>query len=165
MRYENYPDRTKTFIVMQCSGFGVMEAPYEDVGIVYETDIEIDAYAKASELREKNNTSEQIQSSWVPNTYWIHVNTCTEKGKLLYEQFKKEADKSLERLKKNPNYLKIEMNGITVHITKDDTFFDNPKGITGSAMPSRIWDGKNWVSAPLESTKFTFLNFKKDGEH
>ncbi len=164
MNYQDYPNYTKTFIVMRCSGFGVMEAPYQDEEVVFETDNEDEAYAESNRLRETNNTPEQIKSSWIPNTYWVHVNTSTEAGKKLLAEFQREANERLENLKQQPNYKMVTIGRVTVHTTTDDSFFDSSPKITGSAMEDVVWDGNSWVPAnkPLISSSHTFLNFKND---
>ena len=97
----------KTFIVMQQKGFGVMEAPCTDVRIVYGTNSQAEAEAKAKELFHLNNTPEEIQSTWCNNTYLVIVNTTTEDGKRLLEEFKK-----LEAIESKPNDYTYEFGGI-----------------------------------------------------
>ena len=101
----------KTFIVMQQKGFGVMEAPYTDVRIVYETNSQAEAEAKAKELFHLNNTPEEIQSTWCNNTYLVIINTTTEDGKRLLEEFH-EKFKSLDAREPNPNDYITEVGGI-----------------------------------------------------
>jgi hypothetical protein len=88
MNYREF-DSDKAFIVMQKSGFGVMEDPYRDVGVVFETNNEQEARDKSKELLEANNTPEQIKSSWIPNTYWVMGNYNSEPGKKYREEQQK----------------------------------------------------------------------------
>ena len=148
---------------MRCSGFGVMEAPYIDEEIVFETDSEDEAITESKKLRNINNTPEQIKSSWVPNTYWVHVNTSTEKGKELLDIFEKEVEERLKKIQSQSNYKKIEIDGITIHTTTDDTLFDNPTKISGQTMGEVMWNGKEWVpkTNATQSSSFMFLDLTK----
>ena len=98
---------------MQQKGFGVMEAPYTDVRIVYETNSQAEAEAKAKELFHLNNTPEEIQSTWCNNTYLVIVNTTTEDGKRLLEEFH-EKFKKLEARELGPNDYTYEFQGIKI---------------------------------------------------
>lgn len=98
---------------MQQKGFGVMEAPYTDVRIVYETNSQAEAEAKAKELFHLNNTPEEIQSTWCNNTYLVIVNTTTEDGKRLLQEFN-EKFKSLDARESKPNDYTYEFQGIKI---------------------------------------------------
>lgn len=91
MRYEKHEKSDKGYLVMRCSGFGTMESNYVDEEIVFETDSQEEAYKEAGRLFRENNTKHQIDSSWAPNTYWVHANTNTQIGKAEYEKFVADA--------------------------------------------------------------------------
>lgn len=119
MKYKEYTGYTKTYVVVHNTGFGVQEAPYEEKEVVFETDDKQEAYAKASELRTANNSSDDIASSWVPNTYWVNVNTLSEGGKLLEKEFLIQFD---ERLKEGLDEGKCYVGKIG-----DITYYSNKK--------------------------------------
>ncbi len=136
MRYQEHPKFTKGFIVMRCSGFGVMEANYEDEEVMFETDSMEEAYAEADRLLHANNSEETIKSSWIPNTYWVHANTSTEIGKAEYDKFRAESDETIRIAKEEGRY-RVVRAGETME------GFPVPK-ITGRIMKQIIWNGKNW---------------------
>ena len=118
MTYKEYPDHTKPFIVVRCSGFGVMEAPYVEHEVVFECDNKETAELKAKQLKQLNNTPEEIKSSWVPNTYHININTACEEGKRLVEEFRSGFDKMAESVMNNYTYDVKVHNGITYYFKK-----------------------------------------------
>lgn len=97
MEYREYPSN-KTYIVVHKTGFGVVESPYLEKEVVYESNSLKVAQKKADELEVQNNSTEEIKSSWVSNTYWININTTTKQGKKLLEKFGKEFDRQMEKV-------------------------------------------------------------------
>ena len=134
---------------MQQKGFGVMEAPYTDVRVVYETNNQEEAESKAKELFHLDNTPEEIQSTWCNNTYIVIVNTTTEEGKMLLEEFH-EKFKSLETREPNPNDYTTEIGGIKMTFLSCDE------------MNSAIW-GINPIEKQTRSNRAIWLdtNLKK----
>jgi hypothetical protein len=114
----------KAFIVMQRSGFGVMEAPYEDVGVVFETNDKDEAEKKAKELFHANNTPKAIESTWCENTYWVITNTKTEVGKQLLDDFKRESERIVREAKESGNYHEYGPEGHKIGVIgpKDNMF-------------------------------------------
>jgi hypothetical protein len=115
MRYSEYKNYTKVYVVVHNTGTGVMEDPYIEHEVVYETDFLEEAEAKASELKLKHNSKAEIESTWCSNTYHINVNILSDKGKELKEKFSKEFDERLKMGMKNSKY--------NVHKVGDLTFF------------------------------------------
>jgi hypothetical protein len=87
MKYKDYAEYSKTYVLVHNTGFGVQEDNYIEHEVVYETDDYDDAINTSLELKMKNNTDEQIKSGWCDNTYQININTLTKNGKLLYDKF------------------------------------------------------------------------------
>ena len=81
MKYKDFSESDKTYIIIHKTGLGTTENPYEDKEIVYETNDQDKARIIADYLTETNNTAEQIKASWIPNTYWVYLNTATPCGK------------------------------------------------------------------------------------
>lgn len=123
---------------MRCSGFGVMEALYQDEEIVFETDDEEEAYKEADRLLHANNSEETIKSSWIPNTYWVHANTATEIGQRALDKFRAEVEVEIQKAKDSGNYYEVkpgeQLNG-----------FPDPK-ITGKALSRIIWTDGKWIN-------------------
>lgn len=138
----------KAFVVMQRSGFGVMEAPYEDVAVVFETNDKDEAEKKAKELFHANNTPKAIESTWCENTYWVITNTKTEVGKQLLDDFKRESDRIVREAKESGNYHEYGPEGYKIGVIgpKDNMFSraENNK-VTGSEMQDVTWlDNKGY---------------------
>ena len=148
MKYKEYTGYTKTFIVVHNTGFGVQEASYQEQGIVYETDNEADAYKKADELRTKNNSAEDLKSSWAYNAYQVNINTLTEQGKEFLKKFESDFEESLEKIKSNPNY-----------ILSIDDFGNNWHGIKNDKLDTNSPNGD-----PLVSYSFYIFDVTKDSE-
>lgn len=114
MRYAEYENYTKVYVIVHNTGFGVMEAPYEEEGVVFETDSLEEAQSKSKEFEVANNTKEQIKSSWIPNTYHINVNTLSEGGKKLLGEFNDNFNG-----RDMSKYDKQEIGGYTFYTQKD----------------------------------------------
>jgi hypothetical protein len=84
MIYQKYEGFTKTYVICRGEGFGVMEAPYIQKEVVFETDDYNEALSEQERLTKANNTAKEIKSTWIPNTYWINVNTLSKKGEELF---------------------------------------------------------------------------------
>lgn len=115
MRYSEYKNCTKVYVVVHNTGSGVMEDPYIEHEVVYETDFLKEAETRASELKLKHNSEAEIESTWCSNTYHINVNTLSDKGKKLKEVASKKFDELLKTGMKNGKY--------NVHKVGDLTFF------------------------------------------
>lgn len=131
MKYKQYPNCTKTFVVVRNTGFGVMESPYEEHEVVFEHDDLDVAKAESKSLTERNNTPEQIKSSWIPNTYQINVNTLSESGKKLEQEFDKDFDERIA----NGNYDVKKIGDITFFVPPSA---DNCLSDTSQKFPTRI---------------------------
>lgn len=127
MTYKEYPEIKETYVVVQNSGFGVQEAPYEEVGVVFSTNDKEEAYKKAEELKIANNSPEDIKSSWVPNTYCVNINTSSEEGKKLSNKFSDAFREMWDRTNNDSRY-------------KD--YIDNSTGITIRLMKNPMFDEK-----------------------
>lgn len=138
MTYKEYPGYTKAYIIMHCTGFGVMEARYIDKEVVFETDDIEAAKSKAKELEFENNTLKEIESTWIPNTYHININTLAEKGKELHAEFCKEFDQRFKDIKKNKNYNKVKIAGHEIYF-QSCPIFDDPPAKKGTFSTRIIW--------------------------
>jgi hypothetical protein len=132
MNYQKF-DSDKAFIVMQRSGTGVMEDPYTDVGVVFETNDKDEAKAKSKELFHANNSPEAIKSTWCNNTYWVIANINTEVGKNLLDAFHRESDRIVQQAKDSGNYHEYGSEGYKIGVVgPKDNFMsrdmDNKKG-------------------------------------
>lgn len=129
MLYRDFPESDKTYIVMHKTGFGVMESPYYDKEIVYETNDSGKAHTIAEYLTETNNTTEEIKSSWTPNTYWVYLNTATPCGK------------EIQKIEQNPIYYQLYQGGPKLKIIID-TGFITPETISPLKIDSE--ETKTW---------------------
>lgn len=119
MTYKEYKGYTKAYIVVHNTGFGVMEAPYKEKEVVYETDSLKEAEKVSRKFEKKNNSKKDIKSTWIPNTYWINVNTLSPKGKLLEKEFDSKCNDKIDYAKLTPDlYEKVEKYGITFYMMK-----------------------------------------------
>lgn len=114
MEYREYPSN-KTYIVVHKTGFGIMEAPYVEKEVVYESNNLKDAEKKADEFEIQNNSPKEIKSSWVPNTYWININITTKQGKQLLDKFGKEFDEQMKKVK-TENYKTYKIGDSTLYM-------------------------------------------------
>lgn len=143
MNYREF-DSDKVFIVMHKKGTGVMEDPYTDVGIVYETNSKDEADLKAYELFHANNSPEAIKSTWCQNTYWVIANTNTEIGKKLLLDFENEHEKQVKEAKESGNYHTYKIGDITIGVIgPKDNFISRSMDnkVTGEEMEDVTWGG------------------------
>ncbi|MES3018165.1 MAG: hypothetical protein V4721_10310 [Bacteroidota bacterium] len=148
MRYQDHPGYDKAYVIMRCSGFGVMEANYVDEEIVFQTDDQEEAYEKARSLTNENNTPKQIKSSWIPNTYWVHANTLTAEGKRLLDAFNAENKAHSDRIRNHPDFVETKIGNVTIHSigepSKSEKDLWTPKKVAGSPMGQSVWNGTSW---------------------
>lgn len=137
MIYKDYIGFTKTYVVVHNTGFGVMEANYIEKEVVFETNYIDEAYSKSIEFRNKNNTEEEIKSSWIPNTYWVNVNTLNIEGQKLYKILRNEVEEKIKLAKESGNYKKYNFDGNSILMQHNKKFDDNK--ITGKPMCDMIW--------------------------
>lgn len=133
MEYKDFPGYGKPFIVQHCTGFGVMESPFQyaeqDIVGWFDTKEEAEAFSKM--MTEKNNPSADRKSSWCNNTYHIHINTLSERGKELLNQFYIQWDELKKKHFENPDkYQTYKMtDGQEITVEKwpllDDTNYGN----------------------------------------
>jgi GGDEF domain-containing protein len=125
MRYKDYEGYTKPFVICHNTGFGTPEANYIERDVVGEADTYEEAREIADKFKRANNDPEDVESGWCYNTYHINVNTLSPDSKPLFDEFNKEADAALQRVKDNPNgYTTHKFNGITFHMQKMPEFDD-----------------------------------------
>jgi hypothetical protein len=86
MIYQKYEGFTKTYVICRGEGSGVAEDPYIQKEVVCETDNYENALKLQDILTKENNTPKQIESTWIPNTYWINVNILSKKGEELFNE-------------------------------------------------------------------------------
>lgn len=142
MGYKDYIGYTKTYVVCRNEGFGVMEAPYEEKEVVFETDDKDEAESMATKLKIENNTPEEIKSSWVPNTYRVNINTLSEEGAKMLLQFKAEGQihvANCEERVKNGTLKKKEMGGRTFYFPPGSIFDQDESKWTGAPMDDDKW--------------------------
>lgn len=120
MEYRKYTSN-KTYIVVHKTGFGVMENPYVEKEVVYESNSLKDAEKKAKELEIQNNSAEDIKSSWVSNTYWININTTTKQGEKLLAKFGKEFEEKMKKVRWK-NYKPYKMGDQTIYMQPCEAF-------------------------------------------
>lgn len=116
MEYRNYKGFTKIYIVVYVTGTGVMEDKFIEHDVVFETDDKDEAYAKANELEIHNNSLDDIKSTWYNNRYHVKINTLSETGNKLLNNFKSEFNDSLEQGIKEGKYNKIKVGDIRFYI-------------------------------------------------
>jgi len=92
MRYKDYNGYTKTYVIVHVTGNGVIEDPFIDHSVVFETNNKNEANSKVKKLTLENNSIAEIESSWYNNRYHININTLSKNGANLYKQFNKEFD-------------------------------------------------------------------------
>lgn len=128
MTYKEYPNCTKTFVVVHKTGFGVQEAPYIEKEVVFESDDEQIAQTEADRLTKENN--EPDCGSWKENTYWINVNTLTEQGKKLIEEFHSQFDERLKKGLEESKYNVMQVGDRTYYTDKaiDEMFVETKDG-------------------------------------
>lgn len=127
MRYQDYEGYTKPYVIVHNTGFGVMEAPYEEHEVVAEAYTYYEAQRIAKQFTREHNTAEEIESSWIPHTYHINVNTNNPEGQRLLEEHNKQTDVLFQKVKDHPeDYTTYKQNGMTFHFKKLPEF-DNPK--------------------------------------
>lgn len=124
MIYAEYPGYTKTYVICRGEGFGVAEAPYIQKEVVFETDSFEEANNKREELIKSNNTEEDLKSSWVPNTYWVNVNTLSAIGKSLEAEFEKTyfSKEAIKKLDESGEYDKFQVGEYTFRTKKNPLF-------------------------------------------
>ncbi len=133
MTYKEYPDCTKTYIVVHQTGFGVMEAPYVEKEVVYETNSQGHAHRKAEEFTKERNP-DYGKTSWLNHTYIVNINILTKKGALLHKQFGKEFDERWKEGKKRGD--KAYKVGQYTFLVAPHPAFDEPS--KPEAFPNRI---------------------------
>ncbi len=131
MTYKNYPGYSKTYILVHNTGFGVMEAPYEEKEIVFEANTLEEAQAEAKRLTDLNNPGND--TSWKENTYHININTLTDKGKELLNDFHIKVDQ-LSQKAKDEGWKPVKVGGVTVFMQPCKEFDDEvPKSSFGKS--------------------------------
>ena len=86
MVYREYPWLNKTFVVIHTTGFGLMESPLEEHGVVWASNTLEEAHTKGKELYPPN----PADKGWDYNGYIVAVNTSTNNGKMLLENLHKQ---------------------------------------------------------------------------
>lgn len=94
MSYKEYNGFTKCYVVVHNTGFGVMESPYIEKEVVFETNLLHEAEIKAKELTAINNSPDC--GSWKENTYHVNINTLNELGKLMERKFEQDFNKMIK---------------------------------------------------------------------
>ena|SRR5690349_960751 len=118
MEYKNYDGFSKTYVVEHNTGYGTMESNFEPVAVVFETDDLDVAKEKSAEFQRANNSKEDIESTWILNTYHINVNTLSVGGKALHKRFESKFKKYLNSIKDDPNFIKYQVGETTVYMAK-----------------------------------------------
>lgn len=135
MEYKQYPNHTKAYIVVRMMGSGAQGDTFSEQEVCFETDDKIEAVAKIEELTIANNTPEEIKSSWKSNTFLMNINTCSEYGKKLEEDFSEIFEKRLKDGIAANRYRKETINGIDCYFDKSmDGIWNTPK----EELPTRI---------------------------
>lgn len=120
MIYKEYNGFTKCYVVVHNTGFGVIEAPYEEKEVVFETDLLHEAEAKSRELTSINNNPDC--GSWKENTYHININTLSELGKLMERKFEQDFNQMIESGMKAGNLRVAKIGNMTFYSPKDSIF-------------------------------------------
>ena len=124
--FGKYPFTEKVYVVVKQSGFGVMESPYMDEGVVFATNNahEADLFARKSYV--ETNTASEIASTWTPNTYDVRINLLTKKGMKLRRVMQIEIDSIFENIDTS-NYRKVEKCGVTYYLKNFEGFGEPTK--------------------------------------
>jgi hypothetical protein len=116
MKYKDYEGFTKTYVIVYVTGTGCMEDNFIDHDVVFETDNKDEAESKANELKIHNNSPADIESTWYRNRYHVNINTLSEMGKKLLEEFRNDFNKTLQKGLKEGIYDKVEVDDITFYM-------------------------------------------------
>jgi hypothetical protein len=117
--YKEYPWSNKTYLVVHTTGCGVMESPIEEREIVFGTNDENEALSKGRELYPRDG------SGWDYDNFTIHVNTSTEEGKRLYQEFEAKMNVINENIKQHPeNYISFELPNVGKITIRKNPLFD-----------------------------------------
>lgn len=143
MRYKDYEGFTKTYIIVHNIGFGTPEDNYEEVAPVAEADTYAEAAKIANNLKGENNPPEDLQSSWCYNTYHININTLTDDGKELLEEFYKESDALLKKAIDNPDNYTVSKSGEYTFYMQKCPEFDSPKYLVKDTKLFGSFDSNN----------------------
>jgi hypothetical protein len=145
MVYKEYPGINKTYVVVHQTGTGPMEDPYIEKGPIFFTNSLAVANKVVSKNRKYHNSPAELRSSWVPNTYVIHVNTLTKKGAFLLKKFHELIELKHKHVEENLDlYDTYELDGKTLYLKKDSLFSE-------SLLHPR----------PLESYEMKFINMNE----
>ncbi|MFA7708159.1 MAG: hypothetical protein WCX73_04365 [Candidatus Pacearchaeota archaeon] len=116
MNYKDYEGFTKTYVIVYVTGTGVMEDNFIDHNVVFETNDKEEADKKAEELKVQNNSPANIASTWYSNRYHVNINTLSENGKKLLEEFESDFDERLEKGLKDGRYGKVKVGDMTFYM-------------------------------------------------
>lgn len=133
MTYRPYPDLLTTYVIVRTTGNGVVEDPYISHEAQEGSDDLLEATTKAGDLTRWNNSPEQLKSTWLSVRYLVEINTATEKGKELEEDFAKRFESQIEKIEYNPDYKKYEMEGGHVMYIQHNDALDGPR-VTNLAL-------------------------------
>lgn len=128
---KEYPKINNVYVVVHYTGNGVMEDRYVEHEVVYSTNNKKDALLKAKEFELNNNTKAEIDSTWLSNTYMVHVNTNTTKGKKLHDEASNRFKDKIQYAKDHPEiYDTFQRNGVTFYtmkgfVVKEDTILSS----------------------------------------
>ena len=126
MTYKEYPDHKGCYVIVHYTGYGVMEDPYIEREPVYSTNDCDDTEALVHAFTEDYNTPEQIESTWIPDTFHINVNTITDKGKQLHKEFTEVFEIKLKEVKQDPRMQEMKFGSQTIYFIPMPEF-DEPK--------------------------------------
>lgn len=111
MEYKEYSHIKDCYVVVHCTGNGVMEDRYVEQGIVYSSNDKKKCERKIKQLTKENNTPQQIKSTWLDNTYMLCINSSSEKGEMLYREWSKKFKDEIEYAKAHPELYDVRERG------------------------------------------------------
>jgi hypothetical protein len=143
--YAEFEGHTKTFIIKHIQGVGVIESPFVEKEIMFETDDEKEAEKQVIKLKKYYNSPEDLETTWYSNRYQIQVNTLTDKGKELHKEFLVYLEKLKKQITKNSK------DTVTYTIEHEDN--------TKFSMTVLKNDKMDNNHIPVESHRITWLDF------
>lgn len=119
MQYKEYPEICNTYVVVHYTGNGVIEDRYVEHEVAYSTNNKKDANRKAKELEQQNNTKSELKSTWLSNTYMVHINSATPEGVKLYNAWSNKFNDKIQYAKDHPEiYDQFERGDMTFYVMK-----------------------------------------------
>ena len=148
MEYREYPGE-KTPLVCRYRGSGFMEDPHTFVEVAGSFEDRDEAIQFKNTLTYTTNTQEEIESTFLTNTYVVNINTLTLQGKKVEKDFETSFEEKWGSVKDCFKVGEFEIK-----------FCEEFRGFWNDLSRNEILDEPK---LPIESCSFTFLDFS-DGK-